>query len=109
MTGSAQLAQHILDQLADIDGLVQRRFFGGWALRHVGRQVAIVMDTLYLRVEDADRSAMIAAGSRPFTYRAAGRTVIVHRYYTVPDDALDDREALRALLRQAIDAGRASA
>ncbi|WP_322751968.1 MULTISPECIES: TfoX/Sxy family protein [unclassified Frankia] len=103
MSGDRSLADHILDQLQPIDGVTLRRFFGGWALCHHDRQFAMVMDTLYLRVDAAAGAAAEAAGAHPFTYRAAGRTVTVRRYYSVPDDVLDNRESLCALVLNAIE------
>ncbi|WP_131749036.1 TfoX/Sxy family protein [Frankia sp. Cppng1_Ct_nod] len=102
MSGHRDLAQHVLDQVEPLGGMTLRRFFGGWALCHAGRQVAMVMDTFYVKVADVQRPIWEAAGSRPFTYQAAGRTVTVRAYYSVPDDALDDRGALTDLVRHAI-------
>ncbi|ONH49608.1 hypothetical protein CcI49_38445 [Frankia sp. CcI49] len=102
MSGQRDLAEHVLDQVEGLGGMSLRRFFGGWAICHAGRQVAMVMDTVYVRVPDRERPAWESAGSRPFTYQAAGGTVTVRAYYSVPDDALDDREALTDLVRHAI-------
>lgn len=102
MSGHRNLAEHVLDQVEPLGGMSLRRFFGGWALCHAGRQVAMVMDTLYVKVPDRERPAWETAGSRPFTYHAAGRTVTVRTYYSVPDGALDDHDALTDLVRHAI-------
>ncbi len=95
-----ELAEHVVDQLGMPVDL--RRFFGGWALIHDGAQFAVVMDTLYLVVDDSTRPALIEAGSVPFTYQAKGRTVIVGRYHSAPEETLDDPESLRRLAREAI-------
>ena len=102
MSGDRGLAQHVLDQVEPLGGMTLRRFFGGWALCHAGQQVAMVMDTLYVKVPEGERPAWEKAGSRPFSYQAAGRTVTVRAYYSVPDDTLDDRDALTDLVRRAI-------
>ncbi|ONH55405.1 hypothetical protein CcI49_28120 [Frankia sp. CcI49] len=103
MSGNRELAQHVLDQVEDaLGGMTLRRFFGGWALCHRGRQVGMVMDTLFVKVAEDERLSWEAAGRRPFTYQSAGRTVTVRAYYSVPDEVLDDREALADLVRHAI-------
>ncbi|MDT3439960.1 MULTISPECIES: TfoX/Sxy family protein [unclassified Pseudofrankia] len=102
MSGHHNLAQHVLDQVESLGGMTLRRFFGGWALCHTGRQVAMIMDALYVKIPPGDRPAWEAAGSRPFTYQAAGKTVTVRAYYSVPDDTLDDRDALTTLIRHTI-------
>ncbi|WP_441247174.1 TfoX/Sxy family protein [Kitasatospora sp. McL0602] len=102
MSGSRGLAEHVADQLASLGEVTVHRYFGGWALRSHGIQFAMVMDTLYLRVDDAARASYEDAGSVPFSYRAAGREVVVRRYWSVPVEALDDRAALGALARAAL-------
>lgn len=106
MSGSRELAEHIQDLLAPLDGLRLRRFFGGWALTHQGTQFAIVMDTLYLRVDDRLRARLRRDGSQPFRYRSAGREVTVERYYSAPASSLDRSAALLDLARDAIRATR---
>ncbi|MEY9842187.1 TfoX/Sxy family protein [Streptacidiphilus sp. EB103A] len=102
MSGSRSLAEHVADQLAPLGEVTIHRYFGGWALRSHGRQFAIVMDTLYLRVDSAARSFYERAGSTPFTYHAAGRQVVVHTYYSAPAEAMDDQDGLRSLARTAL-------
>ncbi|MFK8908390.1 TfoX/Sxy family protein [Streptomyces sp. YS-3] len=102
MSGSRSLAEHVADQLAPLGEVTIHRYFGGWALRGHGRQFAMVMDTLYLRVDGAARSSYEKAGSTPFTYHAAGREVVVHTYYSAPAEAIDDRTELYALARAAL-------
>ncbi|WP_031073057.1 TfoX/Sxy family protein, partial [Streptomyces sp. NRRL WC-3742] len=102
MSGSRSLAEYVADQLAPLGEVTLHRYFGGWALRCHGIQFAIVMDTLYLRVDGEARSSYESAGSTPFTYHAAGRTVVVHAYYSAPAQAIDDRTELCALARAAL-------
>ncbi|MDH6576201.1 TfoX/Sxy family protein [Kitasatospora sp. MAP5-34] len=102
MSGSRSLAEHVADQLAPLGAVTVHRYFGGWAVRSHGRQFAMVMDTLYFRVDDAARSSYEEAGSVPFSYRAAGREVVVRSYYSVPAEAIDDRSELCARARAAL-------
>ncbi len=85
MSGSREAADAALELLIPLGDVELRRYFGGWALRCAGRQFAIVMDELYLRVDDDQRAALAAVpGAHPFTYVAAGREVTVDRYWTAP-------------------------
>ncbi|MFI6154303.1 TfoX/Sxy family protein [Kitasatospora sp. NPDC051170] len=102
MSGSRSLAEYVADELAPLGEVTVHRYFGGWALRCHGVQFAIVMDALYFRVDDASRPSYEDAGSTPFTYHAAGRTVVVHAYYSAPAQAVDDRTELCALARVAL-------
>ena len=102
MSGSRSLAEHMADQLAELGDVTVHRYFGGWALRSGGVQFAMVMDTIYFRVDDACRPDYEDAGASPFTYRAVGREVVVGKYYSAPADSVDDPVELRALARRAL-------
>ena len=104
MSGSRELALHFQDVLSPLQMVGVRRFFGGWALTCHGRQFAIVMDTLYLRTDDDLRKTLSSRGSTPFSYRSGNRRVLVERYYTAPEEALERPEELCRLARRAITA-----
>ncbi|MBV9444529.1 MAG: TfoX/Sxy family protein [Streptosporangiaceae bacterium] len=101
MTGHRSVAEHVLDLLGDDSGASLRRFFGGWSIIRDGRQLAIVMDTVYAKVPAPDRERWRAAGSRPFQYQAKGKTVVVEAYWSLPDGALDNPAELRRALLHA--------
>jgi DNA transformation protein len=94
--GSETLAHAVAEEI----GVECRRWFGGWSLRRGGEQIAIVMDTLYLRVDDALRTHLDSTGaSRPFRYHHRdGREIEVNAYWAVPPQCLDDPAALHALI-----------
>jgi DNA transformation protein len=102
VTGRRGDAEHVLDLLGHDSGASLRRFFGGWAVTSDGRQLAIIMDTVYAKVPARDREQWRTAGSRPFQFQAKGKTVVVEAYWSLPDDALDDPAELQRLL---LDAG----
>ena len=102
MTADRVHAQGLAQEVADNFGLQARRWFGGWSLLRDGRQIAMVMDTIYVRVDDRLRAELDAADSKPFRYnRADGREIEVDAYRAVPQDILDDPSALHALLARA--------
>jgi DNA transformation protein and related proteins len=102
MPDLSEFARYAHEQLADLGEVTAARFFGGvgFKLGHV--QFAMCMrDTLYFVVDAATRERYLAAGSAPFQYRTAKGARLVHRYYEVPADVIEDRDAL---LRWAQDA-----
>ena len=103
MSGSRDFAEHMAEQLAELGDITVHRFFGGWALRRGGVQFAMVMDTIYFRVDDTSRPVFEAAGSAPFSYHAAGREVMVRKYYSAPTEAIDDPVELCKLAQIALD------
>jgi len=101
VTGHRSDAEHVLDLLGDDSGVSLRRFFGGWSITRDGRQLAIIMDTVYAKVPASQRERWRAAGSRPFRYQANGKTVTVQAYWSLPEDALDVPAELQRILLHA--------
>jgi DNA transformation protein len=60
----------------------------------------IADDTLYLKVDDTNRADFEARGMGPF--RPYGEGGEVMQYYQIPDDVLEDPDALRPWAEQAI-------
>jgi DNA transformation protein and related proteins len=109
-----QLIAHALDLFAPLGpGLTARRMFGGIGFWMRGRFFAIGdpdEGALYLKVDELTRETFLAAGGRPFTYRAKDGAVTVTSYVTPPDAALDDPEAMLPWAVLALEvAGRAAA
>jgi len=65
--------------------------------------------SLFLRVDDVNRPAFVAAGMGPFSYERPTRTVALEGYYETPADVLEDAGALfdwcRGAYRAALLAG----
>lgn len=88
----------VLDALRPWGSIVVRRMFGASGLFRDGGMVGFVHDdTLYLKVGEANRAAFEAAGSRPFVYEAKGRSMTMS-FWNAPEAAMDDEEALRAVV-----------
>lgn len=94
MSGSHDFAQHYADVFAPLGTIEVRRFFGGWGLHQEGKLFAVVMDTLYFRVDSSLRGTLAERGAVPFVYRARERRVVVERFYSTPPVSIDDPEAL---------------
>jgi DNA transformation protein len=99
----------VTDMLAPLGSIHWSRFFSGHALKSADVQFAMVMKgTLYLRVDAKLAAELAAMGSRPFAYEAKRRRVSVDTYYSVPEDWLDDADALAGWAVRSIAAARAS-
>lgn len=95
-------AEAIADLFADFGPVAVRRMFGGAGLYHDGVMFALeASGTLYLKADAGFAADLAAEGSAPFTYQAKGRDRTITSFWTVPERALDDPEALAALARRA--------
>jgi DNA transformation protein and related proteins len=82
--------------------------FGGVGLYCHGLFFALIDDdTLYLKVDDTTRPEFERIGSEPF--RPFGDNSHVTQYYTLPAELLEDRDALRPWVEQAVAAARRKA
>ena len=88
----------LLDTLsphAGIAGIAAKRMFGGTGFSIDGKTVSIiVMDQLWLKVDDETRVAFEQARCEIFTYESAGKMRTMS-YYTVPSDAMESAALMR--------------
>jgi len=96
----------VLEQLSRVDSRIRARsMFGGVGIYSGELFFALIdEDTLYLKVDDSNRSDFIARGMRPF--QPGGPAAETMQYYEVPPDLLEDAEALRSWVEKAIDVAR---
>jgi DNA transformation protein and related proteins len=103
-----RLAAHALDLFGPLGpGVTARRMFGGLGFWAGGRFFAIgdpEDGALYLKVDDLTRGRFEAAGGRPFSYAAPGGERMVMSYFTPPDAALEDAEAMLPWARLGLEA-----
>ncbi|MBY4868591.1 competence protein TfoX [Burkholderia sp. Bp9017] len=97
-------------QVASLGRVDVTRFFSGAAMRLDGVMFGfLARGSLFLRVDDVNRPAFIAAGMGPFSYTGRTRTVALEGYYETPADVLEDAGALfdwcRSAYRAALLAG----
>ncbi|WP_322026341.1 TfoX/Sxy family protein [Burkholderia sp. BCC1977] len=97
-------------QIASLGRVEVTRFFSGAAMRLDGVMFGfIARGSLFLRVDDVNRPAFVAAGMGPFSYERPTRTVALEGYYETPADVLEDAGALfdwcRGAYRAALLAG----
>ncbi|MDP3632950.1 TfoX/Sxy family protein [Phenylobacterium sp.] len=102
MAISPEFLDYILEQLQPLGGVTHRRMFGGVGLsRHELFFALIAQDTLYLKVDDANRPDFEAAGCEPFKPFGGDKAM---SYWTTPLDALEDPEVLAAWAGKGLEA-----
>lgn len=97
MSASREYTTYITDLFSAFGEITVGRMFGGTLLKHHGKQLGIIMnDTLYFRIPEKLQAQYRKYGSKPFQYKKKTGMVIVKTYWSVPDEILEDREALIA-------------
>ena len=109
MAVSADYLAYVLEQLARVEAVSSRRMFGGAGLySHECFFGLIAEDTLYLRVDDANRARFTARGMgrfRPY----ADRPGLSMNYYETPADVLENPEELGRWAAESVAAARTAA
>ena len=102
MPVSPSFQTFVVDQLSRAVPLVRaRRMFGGVGIYSGEVFFALIADdTLYFKVDDSNRADFEARQLGPF--RPYGYEGEVMQYYQVPDDLLEDVEALRPWAEKAL-------
>jgi DNA transformation protein and related proteins len=102
MPVSPSFQTFVVDQLCRVVPQVRaRRMFGGVGLYSGDTFFALIADdTLYFKVDDSNRPDFEARQMGPFQpYGPEGE---VMQYYQLPDDLLEDLEALRPWAQKAL-------
>jgi DNA transformation protein len=90
----------VLDQLAGLKAVTSKRMFGAIGLYQADTFFAIIDEgRLYFVTNEATREAYTSLGMKPFQY-APGK--LIHTYYEVPVDILEDDGALCEWARAAV-------
>lgn len=98
MSGSPQLRDYVADLIDPEPQAEIVSYFGGWAVRYDGRQVAMIMDTVYVRTELLEATGIDVTDLAPFSYATRLRRVEVSAYRAAPADLLDSPEHLLTVL-----------
>ena len=97
-------AAYCVELLSAIGPARAKRMFGGHGLYLDGRMVGLIADErLYLKTDVQTQGAFKDAGGEPFVYDAKGKPMTMS-YWTPPEAALDDPEAMRPWARLALEA-----
>jgi DNA transformation protein len=108
MPVSSDYLSYVLEQLAGLPRVTSRRMFGGIGLYSDGLFFGLIdNDTLFFKVNDSNRGDYLArnmAAFRPFP----DKPDLSMSYFTVPADALEDRDVLAVWARKSIAVAAAS-
>ena len=109
MAVSSEYLDYVHDQLSGLGGVTSRRMFGGAGLYCDEFFFALIdNDTLYLRVNDANRADFTTRGMGQFRpYPDSPQPSM--SYYETPADVLEDAAALVAWARRSVAAAMAAA
>ena len=109
MAVSSEYLDYVHDQLSGLGGVTSRRMFGGAGLYCDEFFFALIdNDTLYLRVNDANRADFATRGMGQFRPYPDSPQLSMS-YYETPADVLEDAAALVAWARRSMAAAMAAA
>jgi DNA transformation protein len=102
-------AEGIRELFADILPVRVRRMFGGHGVYDGETMFALESDgDIYLKADSRSGPRFAQAGSTQFTYVKNGKPSTMS-YWRLPDEALDEPDAMREWTRLAIEAARRAA
>ena len=105
----AEFVAELVEQFAPLALVTPRAMFGGFGLFSDGAMFALVDDgAVYLKTDDVNCPAHEALGFQPWVYEAASKTATMS-YYLIPEEALEDPEALRPWFEGALAAAQRAA
>jgi DNA transformation protein and related proteins len=103
MTVSNDFLAYVLEQLGALGGLSSRHMFGGAGLYCDEVFFGLIADdTLYLRVDDANRGDYTARRMQPFR-PYADRPQLSMSYYEAPAEVLENAAELSAWARRSVE------
>ena len=89
---SEDFLSHVLDQLADWEGVIARKMFGGVGLFRREKMFGLIAeDVVYLKVDDSNRRFFEDAGSNPF--KPYPNKPAQMSYYSVPAEILESSDS----------------
>ncbi|HTD03250.1 TfoX/Sxy family protein [Undibacterium sp.] len=109
MSVSTEFTAYIKEKFELLGGVSFSRFFGGLGISYNDVQFAMVIgNTLYFCVDDNSREDYRQIGMQPFSYASKKKTILINKYYSVPEDVLDNPDSLREWAQAAIKAAHAT-
>ena len=90
------------EMFCGLGAVTVRRMFGGQGIYHQGLIVAIVFKgEILLKADTASAPEFAAAGARRWTYEGRAGKPVEMPYWSVPDAAFDDPDAMARWVRLA--------
>ena len=106
MSDDSGYIEYVLELLAPLGPVRARKMFGGYGLYHDALMFALVAEQqLFLKIDEHTEAQFAAAGSAPFVYQSATKTVAM-RYWSAPEAALDSPNEMLPWAQLAFSAAR---
>jgi DNA transformation protein len=100
----------VLDQLSGLGAVRSRRMFGGIGLYCDEFFFGLIDDDIvYFKVDDSNRADYTSRGCEAFRPLADDPTAVSMSYFRVPEDVLEDGDALREWAQKSVRIAAASA
>jgi DNA transformation protein len=92
----------IEEMFAALGPITIRRMFGGKGIYHMGRIVAVeIRGEMRLKADDVSAPEFEAAGATRWAYEGRTGKAVNMPYWSVPEDAFDDPDAMARWVRLA--------
>ena len=106
MAKRSEFSDYVADLLAPLGPVQVRGMFGGFGIFLDGLMFGLLADdTLYLKVDDANRAEFEAAGCEPFVYTMKGKAIEMS-YRRAPEDAVENWETIQTWAESGLGAAR---
>lgn len=103
MSANPEFINYIKDLFEPLESIKHGSFFGGFAFKSGQKQFAMIMgNTLYFCVNSETRQKYQDIQMQPFSYKTKKGIVLVQKYYSAPEDLLDDPEEMILWAQEAI-------
>jgi DNA transformation protein len=103
---SSRTLDHVRERVALLGPVRMKRMFSGHAFYLEGLVVAFVaQDVLYLKIDPASAPRFIERGLAAFSFERGGKRVALS-YCTAPEEVLDDDDAAREWIGEALAAAK---
>ena len=101
MSTSEEFTDYVLDQLSAVGIIQTSKMFGGVLLKVNNKQLGvIIMETLYFKAKEPElQKRFEAMDSKQFSYtrKDMNEPVVIKNWWSVPEESLENREAVVAL------------
>ena len=110
MSASKEFIEFVMEMLEPVAAIEGSKFFGGYGIKSSATQFAMIMgNSLYFVVNDKTRPKYERLDKKPFSYMTKNGRRLVRRYFEVPEDLLEDQDALVEWARESIAVAKATA
>jgi DNA transformation protein and related proteins len=104
---SDSFADFCCELLATQGVCAAKRMFGGWSISTDGMTFGVIADLgsgerLWLKADETSRGKFEAAGCERFVFQAKDKAMSMG-YYSAPEEAMDNADAMRAWARLAFE------